>query len=231
MTEDLKQQLIEKAREKQIKTDPSHDINHVLRVLYLAEKIAEQEKADLDIIIPAACFHDIVIYPKNSPQNKNAADESAELTDELLKSLNEYPADKIEKVKIVIRQCSFSKGIEPDLLEAKILQDADRLEATGAISIMRTFSSGGQMNQKFYKPEDPFCEKGKPVDFASGLDLFYNRLLLVEGKMHTNSAKKIAKRRTEFLRAFLDETRIELEESGVINSTADISLESNYVTE
>ncbi len=218
MTEDLKKQLIEKACEKQIKTDPSHDINHVLRVVNLAERIAEQEGADLDIIIPAACFHDIIIYPKDSPQNKNAADESAELTEELLESLDDYPTDKIEKVKTAIRQCSFSKGIEPDLLEARILQDADRLEATGAISIMRTFSSGGQMNQKFYKSEDPFCEKGESIPFASGLDLFYNRLLLVEGMMHTDFAKKIAKRRTDFLRAFLDETRTELEESGIIET-------------
>ena len=100
------------------------------------------------------------------------------------------------------------------LLESKILQDADRLEATGAISIMRTFSSGGQMNRPFYDPADPFCRNGT-VAFRSDLDLFYRRLLVVEKGMHTPYARKIARRRTLFLKQFLRELKMELKESKV----------------
>lgn len=132
-----------------------------------------------------------------------------------MKGIENYPRSKIEKVVTCIKQCSFSKGIKPDLLESKILQDADRLEATGAISIMRTFSSCGQMNTSFYDPKDPFCKKGS-VHFRSGLDLFYKRLLLVEKGMHTKLARQIAKRRTVFLRKFLSELSLELKESKVI---------------
>lgn len=73
------------------------------------------------------------------------------------------------------------------------------------------------MNRTFYRPEDPFCEKGA-VLHGSGLDLFYRRLLLVERGMHTAYARTIAKRRTDFLRLFLDELKKELEESGVTHA-------------
>lgn len=215
MKNDLKSCLIEIAHQRQTKTDPSHDVNHVIRVMNLAEKIATSVNADLEVVLAAACFHDVIVYPKNSPQSKNETDESAQLASTLLREIDGYPIEKIENVQLAIRQCSYSKGIIPDLLEAKVLQDADRLEATGAISIMRTFSSGGQMNRPFYRSEDPFCEKGEPVPHGSGLDLFYRRLLLVEKGMHTDLARKMAKRRTEFLHAFLQELKIELEESDI----------------
>ncbi len=211
----LKEKLISIAREKQTKNDPSHDFQHVFRVFNLALQIGKKENADLDILIPAALFHDIVMYGKNHPNSKNEADESANFAEKVLKNIKDYPQPKIEKVVTCIKQCSFSKGIKPDLLESKILQDADRLEATGAISIMRTCSSGGQMNIPFYDPKDPFCAKGA-VAFRSDLDLFYMRLLKVEKGMHTKFAKQIAKRRTVFLKKFLNELRLELKESKVI---------------
>ena len=215
MTEEFKQKLIEIVEVKQTKIDPSHCFQHVMRVTNLAEKIGRQEGADLDILIPAALFHDIIVYPKNSPQSRNETEESAQLAIEILKEEKDYPQDKIDKVATCIRQCSFSKQIEPELLESKILQDADRLEATGAISIMRTYSSGGQMNRPLYHAADPFCKNG-PVKFRSSIDLFYQRLLVVEGTMHTELAKEIAKRRTIFLKEFLDELELELKESEII---------------
>jgi len=210
MTQDLKKTLIKIAESKINKDDPSHDLNHALRVLSSAEKIAKEEGGDLDIIIPAALFHDIVNYPKNDPRNAQAPDESAEVTKNILESIKEYPKEKIEKVVIAIKSCSFSKGIIPDLLEAKILQDADGLEATGAISIMRTFSSTGSMKRTFYNTEDPFVKNREPDDMKYALDLFFTRLLKVEGKMHTKTARKIAKRRTAFLEKFLQELKLEL---------------------
>jgi uncharacterized protein len=215
MNTSFKNNLISIAKERQVKDDPSHDFQHILRVTNLAAKIGESVNADLDVIIPAALFHDTVVYPKNSPQSKSEADESAEVAGKILQNIKEYPQNKIESVKICIKQCSFSKGIIPNLLESKVLQDADRLEATGAISIMRTFASCSHMNIQFYAPEDPFCEKDA-VEFRSGLDLFYRRLLIVEKTMHTELAKKIARKRTKFLENFLYQLKEELIESDII---------------
>ncbi len=217
MDASLRDSLIAASRKRQTTNDPSHDFQHVLRVMNMAEKIGRREQADLDILIPAALFHDVVIYQKDTPASKNETEESAELAVKILTKIKQFPRNKIEAVALCIRQCSFSKQIQPDLLEAMILQDADRLEATGAISIMRTFSSGGQMHTPFYPPDDPFCEKGF-VRFRSALDLFYDRLLLVEKTMHTRYAKRIAKRRTTFLKKFLHELRLELQETGVFKN-------------
>jgi uncharacterized protein len=152
MNNELKDNLIKIAEERQIKDDPSHDFQHIIRVTNLATKIAESVGADLDIVIPAALFHDTVVYKKNSPESKNEAHESAEVAAVVLSSIEEYPKEKIAKVQTCIKECSFSKGINPESLESKVLQDADRLEATGAISIMRTFASNGHMNTPFYDP-------------------------------------------------------------------------------
>jgi len=214
MNKTQKEILIGMARKKYKKNDPSHDFQHALRVCNLACEIGKQEAADLDVLIPAALFHDAIVYKKNHPKSKYETEESARFTIKTLKSMSSYPQEKIEKVITCIKECSFSKRIKPGLLESKILQDADRLEATGAISIMRTFSSGGQMGLQFYDPADPFCKKGSTI-FRSDIDLFYRRLLVVEKEMNTIFAKRIAKRRTTFLRNFLKELELELRESKV----------------
>lgn len=196
-----------------VKNDISHGFDHISRVLNLAEKIGKIEKADLDIIIPAALFHDIVVYKGSAKENKEV-EESAAIALKILKSMKEYPQDKISDVIYAISVCSFSKNISPKTLEARILQDADLLEATGAVSIMRTFGSGPVMgNRAFYNSEDPFCKKREPDDKLYSLDLFFTRLLIAKNRMHTKTAKLIAKRRTIFLRNFLNELKIELDES------------------
>lgn len=212
MNKSLKEQLIAIAKKKIMTHDRSHDFEHALRVLNNALQIAKREGGDLDVIVPAALFHDIVCYQKHHPKSKFSADESAKIAKEILKKIEEFPKEKIENVCIAIKQCSFSKGITPKLLEAKILQDADGLEATGAISIMRTFSSTGQMKRPFYHPEDPFCKNRKPDSSKQAIDLFYSRLLVVKDRMHTKHAKKLANRRTKFLETFLKELELELRE-------------------
>ncbi len=216
MNKELREKLLNIAQDKQTKEDPSHDFQHILRVTNMAEKIGMEEGADMEILIPAALFHDSVVYPKNSPQSKNETEESAEYAEQVLMGFSEYPKEKIESVKTCIKQCSFSKGIMPDLLEAKILQDADRLEATGAVAIMRTFSSGGQMKRPFYLPEDPFFERTDLIPFSASLELFYKRLLVVGEGMHTTLGKQVAKRRTQFLRDFLAELKLELGETSIM---------------
>lgn len=210
MNKKLKTKLIKIAKDRISNNDPSHDIYHALRVLLIAEKIATREKADRDIIIPSALFHDIVNYPKDNPKKTISPDESAALTKSILKNIADFPHDKIEKVSDAIKCCSFSKNITPAFLEAKILQGADGLEATGAISIMRIFSSAGSMKKQFYNPQDAFCRKRKPNDLKYALDLFFTRLLQIEKRLHTKTARKIVKKRISFLKNFLSELKMEL---------------------
>ncbi len=212
MNAELKNKLLKIARKKISREDVSHDFEHALRVLSNAEKIAREEDCDLDIIVPSALLHDLIVYPKNHPDRHKSQKKSAQEAGRILSALAGFPKEKIEKVMSCITECSFSKGIMPKLLESKILQDSDGLEATGAISIMRTYSSTGQMKRPFYNSEDPFCESRKPNTSSFALDLFYDRLLRVAERMHTKTAKKIAKRRTDFLVGFLKELKLELGE-------------------
>lgn len=206
--------LIAFAEEYALKDDVSHDIHHLKRVLGLAKRIAASENADLDVVIPAALFHDIIVYPKYDPRSEHEAEESAVLIEKLLSELDDYPKEKIPLVGVAIRECSFGKGITPKLLESRVLQDADRLEATGAVAIMRSFASGGKWDRIFYHPEDPFHKTSRTLDAHQyTIDLFYQRLLVVETLMTTTMGKQLAKRRTQFLQTFLDEFALELEEA------------------
>lgn len=213
MDTSLKQKLTRTAQKQIGNDDPSHDFNHTLRVLSAAETIGKAEHGDLEILTAAALFHDAVTYEKTDPRNKFATDESAEFARKVLTEIPEFPQAKVDAVCKCILTCSFSKGIIPDDLNARILQDADRLEATGAISIMRTFATSGKMGRPFYNPVDPFCEQRTPEDLSFGVDLFYSRLLKVGDLMHTETARTIAKRRTEFLKQFLEEFKHELNET------------------
>jgi uncharacterized protein len=211
MNTKLRNKLIKIAKERIPSIDVSHDFEHAFRVLSNAERIAKEEKSDLDIIVPAALFHDLIVYPKNHPNSGKSQEESAEAAEKILKTIRDFPKEKIGKVKTCIVECSFTKGITPKLLESKIIQDADGLEATGAISIMRTYSSTGQMQRPFYNSKDPFCKNRKPDATSAALDLFYTRLLKVNNRMHTKTAKRIANRRTDYLIDFLKELELELE--------------------
>lgn len=212
MLSTLKQKLIEQARVYYPGTDPAHDFQHIMRVLKNAEKICAHENADMDIILPAVLFHDAINYPKDSPKAALSSQESAELAIRILENTPEYPQEKIKDVAYAISVCSFSKGIIPTTLEAKILQDADGLEATGAIAIMRTFASTGQMKRPFYEPEDPFCENRQPSAKEYALDLFYERLLVIINRCHTKTAKNIAQQRTDFLNVFIKQLKNELKD-------------------
>jgi len=210
MNKALRNQLIDLAKKRIKSDDPSHDFEHALRVLSNAERIAREERADLDIIVPAALFHDIVSWPKNHPRATFSSEESAKKLKKILTDMN-YPKDKIKKACYAVQVCSFSKGIVPHLLEAKILQDADFLEATGAIIVMRCFASTGQMKRPFYHPADPFCTTRQPAPMKYALDVFYDRSFKIESRIHTKAGKQIARRRLKYLRAFLFELKEELE--------------------
>jgi uncharacterized protein len=108
-----------------------------------------------------------------------------------------------EKVLYAIDVHRFSKRIVPVTLEARILQDADRLDALGAVGIARVFLTGGTLGRELYHPDDPFCRAREPDDGRWNLDHFYRKLLKLELGMHTESAKKLAVARTAVLRRYL----------------------------
>jgi uncharacterized protein len=206
MTTQHKEELIAICKELASKDDPAHDFLHLLRVLGNAERISQIEGGDLDIIIPAALFHDIVIYPKDHLRSKFANEESAEKAKEILTKLSWYPQEKILNVMNAIKHCSYSKNLSKESLEEYIVQDADFLESVGTIAVARTFVSTGQMKRAMYCLEDIEGHHRDLVQVVSAyaLDLFPARLFKVRERMHTKTAKEIAQKREETMKHFYD---------------------------
>lgn len=185
--------------------DPAHDFSHIMRVYKNAELIGNREDAEMEILLVATLLHDLVVYPKGSAKRSKSADDSADIAEKLLQHYN-YPPVKIDKVCYCIRTHSYSKKLMPSTLEGKILQDADRLDAIGAIGIARTFSVGGSEKRLFYNPKDPFCKSYREYDDKQWtLDHFQTKLLKLKDSMHTQTAREIAKERTKFMKLFIDQ--------------------------
>ena len=127
--------------------------------------------ADLLILLTAAYFHDLVSLPKDHPGRSSSSLLSAEQTVVLLTETFEgFPPEKIEGVRHAIHAHSFSAKVEPLTPEAKILQDADRLEALGAIGLARVFYTGGQLSQPLFDAADPLALHREPDDSRYSLD-------------------------------------------------------------
>jgi len=189
--------------------DTAHDFEHIMRVLKNAMVIARKEKANIRIITAAVLLHDIISYPKSDPCSKNSSTESALESKKILKKYN-FSQDEIDIIYDAIRDHSFSRGATPQTLEGKILQDADRLDALGAIGIARIFSVSGAEKRPFYSSVDPFCKKRLPDDKSWTVDHFYKKLLLLEKMMNTNAGKIEARKRIKTMKKFLDELKKEI---------------------
>jgi uncharacterized protein len=166
----------------------SHDSGHVERVTRLAVFIAKREGADVEVVRKAAELHDIA---RDKP---NHAIEGAKMAREILRKQG-YGEDFIEKVVHCIEAHSFSSGIEPKTLEAKVLSDADKLDAIGAIGVARAFMFSG--------------EHGRSIEDT--LKHFEEKLLKLKDLMFTETAKKIAEERHRFLEEFYRRLKEELE--------------------
>jgi len=190
--------------------DSAHDIAHIERVVKNAERLLQTEEADQEIVIAAAWLHDCVILPKNHPDRKKASTLAAEKAVRFLKE-NTFPKEKIDPVAHAIKAHSYSAGIIPQTAEARIVQDADRLDALGAIGIARCFLVGGALNRALYHPADPFCIEREPDDTEWNVDHFYEKLLKLPDTMNTYSAKNEALRRANYMKAYLEQLREEIE--------------------
>ncbi len=167
----------------------AHDFSHSLRVMKIANYmgIKTVKDVDIEIIKLAGLTHDII-------DKKVAPD-----VDEAIRNLSEellnigYTSHQTEHVLDIIQNMSYSSGKIPKTLEGKIVQDADRLEAIGAIAIARTFAYGGKLNRVIYEEGDENCS----------IAHFYDKLLLLKDGLHTDIGKQIAVKRHEFMKAYL----------------------------
>lgn len=194
-------------KEKLEGAEAGHDWFHIERVWKLSKKIAEKEGGNLEVIELSALLHDIA-----DPKFHNGDETLAlKISKDFLEEIH-VNAELIEQVLFVIKNISFknrAEAPENPPLELQIVQDADRLDAIGAIGIARTFNFGGFKNNLMYHPEiKPNLGMNKEEYKKSNgttINHFYEKLLLLKDLMNTETAKKIASERHDFMLQFLDE--------------------------
>ena len=207
MLEELKDKI------KHYFTDAGHTFDHTERVYHMAVKIAKDEKADLEIVKAAALLHDIG-RPKENPDKEIChAEESAKMAPAILKKVG-FPEEKIKGVLHAIKVHRYSKQLKAETKEAAILQDADRLDALGAVAIGRIFSYGGKKNRPMHNPNlkinPAYTVKSKA---KTSMHHFYEKILKIKPEtFHTRLARKIAKERYTFTKQFV--SRFEKEWKG-----------------
>ena len=180
-----------------------HDWFHTLRVFKTATRIAEAEGADLVTVQLAAILHD-VDDRKLSPETYEDKANAREFLSE-----NNVDSCKIEGICRIIGEISFAENRVPSTLEGKCVQDADRLDAIGAIGIARAFAYGGNHNRLMYHPDvKPNLNMSKEEyvnSKSTTVNHFYEKLFKLTDMMNTETAKAIAKERDAYMRGFVDE--------------------------
>lgn len=188
--------------------DGSHDLAHILRVFKNALRIQAAEGGDGEVLAAAVILHDCVSVEKNSPLRNQASRLAAEKAATILRAGN-WPEAKIEAVSHAILTHSFSANIAPETLEAKILQDADRLDAIGVVGAARCFYIAGRMGSSLYDPFDPKSEHRALDDKRFAIDHFETKLFKLADGFKTAAGQALAferhQRLEHFLTQFLDE--------------------------
>lgn len=182
--------------------EPAHDWLHVQRVMANVRRLALGECVDGSVAETAALLHELFNYPKHHPDSSRSGDVCAERAAEELAAVG-ADAELTAAVGYAIRVHGFSKGIRPETPDARLLQDADRLDAIGAIGTARLFATCSVMERPFYRDEDPFCGDRAPDDKAWGMDHFFKKLFRIPETLHTPTAKALAGERIAFMHGFL----------------------------
>ncbi len=189
--------------------DSAHDLSHSLRVARLAHRICGAEGADGDVAVAAALLHDLVWVPKNHEDSPRTAEMSAEKAPGLCAGL-----PKLDEKSVRIAECigthSFSGGGVAASLEARIVQDADRLEALGAIGLARVFATGASFGAALWHSGDPWAQARELDDKAFSLDHFEKKLLKLAAGMNTAAARELAVSRQQVLLGYLAALKDEL---------------------
>ncbi|MFM0734628.1 HD domain-containing protein [Paraburkholderia sediminicola] len=184
--------------------DGSHDTSHLQRVWKNAAAIQAEDGGDPEVLFASTLLHDCVAVEKNSPLRAQASRLSAEKATRLLTSLG-WPDAKVQAVAHAVEAHSFSAGVAPTTLEAKTLQDADRLDAIGMLGVARCFYVAGRMGRALYDPADPHAAHRPLDDTAYTLDHFHTKLLKLASGFRTVTGARLAKIRHDRLQRFLDE--------------------------
>ena len=207
MSENLIQNTVQFVKEKLEGAEAGHDWFHIERVWKLSKKIAKPENCNLEVVELSALLHDIA-DPKFHEGDETLA---LKIAKEFLEN-QEVSPEIIEQVLFIIKNISFkNRGEVPENfpIELKIVQDADRLDAIGAIGIARTFNFGGFKNNLMYHPELPpqmnMTKEEYKKSQGTTINHFYEKLLLLKDLMNTEMGKEIALERHQFMLQFLEE--------------------------
>lgn len=180
--------------------DAAHDIEHLLRVALATIALLDDDSA-LRECVCAALLHDVVNLPKDHPERQQASRRSAEVARRLLSA--ELDPQSVARVAEAIEDHSFSTGRSPRSALGAALQDADRLEALGALGIARTFSTGVRLGARYFDPEDPWAERRSLDDKRFSLDHFFTKLLALPRSFCTANGRREAEKRVALLRSFV----------------------------
>ncbi|PWF73470.1 phosphohydrolase [Vibrio sp. T9] len=195
--------------QQEMQVDAAHDISHVQRVVNTAKKLAMEEGADLSIVLPAAYLHDCFTYPKGHPNRKQSSIIAAKKAVAFLESID-YPQQYHDAIAHAIEAHSFSANIRPNTLEAKVVQDADRLDALGAIGITRCIQVSTEFDAQLYDDKDIFAQQRELDDKQFTLDHFQTKLFKIAETMNTESARREAQKRKVFMQAYIEQLHDEV---------------------
>ena len=190
--------------------DAAHDLSHIMRVLKNTKYLTDLENVNSWITVPAACLHDCVPVAKDSAQRAQGSRLAAAAATDFLASID-FPGGLLTDVSHAIEAHSYSAGIEPRTAEARVVQDADRLDSLGAIGIARCLLVGGRLDRPLCAADDPFCDEREPDDGRFTIDHFYAKLLKLPATMQTEAGRAEAERRATLMRRYLDDLRAEIE--------------------
>ncbi|MBE4429657.1 HD domain-containing protein [Vibrio parahaemolyticus] len=195
--------------QQEMQVDAAHDIEHVKRVVKTAKQLCDEENADIAIVLPAAYLHDCFTYPKDHPNRKQSSAIAAKKAIAYLESI-QYPQHYHDAIAHAIEAHSFSANIRPNTLEAQIVQDADRLDALGAIGVTRCIQVSTHFNAQLYNDNDMFAKERELNDKQFTVDHFQTKLFKIVDTMNTESAKREANKRKAFMQTYLKQLHDEV---------------------
>lgn len=194
---------LEKEAEKYYSNEGGHDFAHVKRVLNIAKEIAKTEKnVDLDILTAGVFLHDVARQMEEEGKCKNHAEKGAEMTPIILKKVG-FPKEKISQVAYCVRVHRKSKGLKAESIEAKILQDADKIEIFGAVGIARTFAHLSNKGMVLHSNKSRKLTYFEDTNSDSILEYLRSLLFANPNKFNTKGGWKIVKQRIIFIKKFI----------------------------
>ena len=194
-------------------SDGAHDGAHILRVwrnvCAIADGLNQTDAPDMELLAAAVILHDCVAVEKNHPDRARASRMAAGRARHVMAPL-QWAAPRLDALAHAIEAHSFSGGVPPESLEAKILQDADRLDAIGAIGVARCFYVAGRTGAQLYDAADPGAHRRELDDTRFAVDHFHTKLLKLAAGFQTAPGRRMAEERTAWMASFLETLRAEM---------------------